>query len=252
VLRRQPSFPYEMLYVHEPIQNIARARNAALRVATGDIIVFADDDQLLPPEFLQTLDQLWDRTDDSVGAILGSVRAVFPTGAPKWLVGGGFFDRRMADGAKIPGSRMRTGGVALRRRVIEGHPDPFDAKWGLTGGEDNAFFDWAARRGEVFVGSAALEVSERVTDHRACATYVLQDSFRKGMCHARLVIETQSFQRVALYAVRSLLSAAAATAMVAIVWIRGPTPMVRSLALWARQTGKLFALLGGTWSAYGR
>ena len=38
--------------VHEPVQVIARARNAGARRASGDVLVFVDADVIVPPEFL--------------------------------------------------------------------------------------------------------------------------------------------------------------------------------------------------------
>jgi GT2 family glycosyltransferase len=39
-------------YVHQPNRGRAAARNTAIREATGDIVVFSDDDRLVAPEFL--------------------------------------------------------------------------------------------------------------------------------------------------------------------------------------------------------
>jgi glycosyltransferase involved in cell wall biosynthesis len=47
---RRDGFPLSI--VHEPEPNRARARNAGLEVATGDIAVFIDDDVIVPPHFL--------------------------------------------------------------------------------------------------------------------------------------------------------------------------------------------------------
>ena len=38
--------------IHEPVQLIARARNAGARRASGDVLVFVDADVIVPPEFL--------------------------------------------------------------------------------------------------------------------------------------------------------------------------------------------------------
>lgn len=41
--------------VHEPVQGIARARNAGARHAQGDVLVFVDADALLPPALLEAI-----------------------------------------------------------------------------------------------------------------------------------------------------------------------------------------------------
>jgi len=47
---RRDGFPLRILYEPEP--NRARARNAGLNAASGDIAVFIDDDVIVPPHFL--------------------------------------------------------------------------------------------------------------------------------------------------------------------------------------------------------
>ena len=42
-------------YTSEPRQNIALARNEALRHATGDFIAFVDDDEFVEPEWLRAM-----------------------------------------------------------------------------------------------------------------------------------------------------------------------------------------------------
>ena len=41
--------------VHEPVQGIARARNAGARHAQGDVLVFVDADVLVPPALLEAI-----------------------------------------------------------------------------------------------------------------------------------------------------------------------------------------------------
>ena len=42
--------------VHEPVQSIGRARNAGVRQATGDVLVFIDADVLVPRTLLEVID----------------------------------------------------------------------------------------------------------------------------------------------------------------------------------------------------
>ena len=41
--------------LHEPVQGIARARNAGARLAHGDVLVFVDADALAPPSLLEAI-----------------------------------------------------------------------------------------------------------------------------------------------------------------------------------------------------
>lgn len=70
----------------ETDQGLDHARNRALAEARGDIIVFADDDILVEPEWLRTLTAplLMDR-EHRIGAVGGEVIPVFPDGKPPWI-----------------------------------------------------------------------------------------------------------------------------------------------------------------------
>jgi glycosyltransferase involved in cell wall biosynthesis len=62
------SFPVR--YLHQENQGLPAARNAALRVARGELVAFADDDDLLPPSKL-TVQALFLSTHPGTGCVLG-------------------------------------------------------------------------------------------------------------------------------------------------------------------------------------
>lgn len=68
----------------ETRQGLDFARNRAIAEARGDIIVFADDDILVRPDWLAELILPFDRSTD-IGAVGGEVIPVFPDGRPDWI-----------------------------------------------------------------------------------------------------------------------------------------------------------------------
>jgi len=72
--------------VFEPQQGLNHARNRAIAEARGDIIVLADDDVLVQPDWLVqlTVPLLADRAG-RIGAVGGEVVPVFPDGLPAWV-----------------------------------------------------------------------------------------------------------------------------------------------------------------------
>src|SRR5262249_32827175 len=65
-------------YVHAPARNISIARNACLKEAQGDWIVFLDDDETPSPTWLKRLTEEIARDEND--AVLGPVYAVYPQG----------------------------------------------------------------------------------------------------------------------------------------------------------------------------
>lgn len=73
-------------YLLETKQGLDYARNRAITEARGDIIVFADDDILMSPDWLSQLAApLLTDSAHRVGAVGGEVIPVFPDGLPPWV-----------------------------------------------------------------------------------------------------------------------------------------------------------------------
>jgi glucosyl-dolichyl phosphate glucuronosyltransferase len=73
-------------YVLETKQGLDHARNRAIQEARADIIVFADDDILVRPDWLAQLAvPLMADHQRHIGAIGGEVIPVFPDGLPPWV-----------------------------------------------------------------------------------------------------------------------------------------------------------------------
>lgn len=73
-------------YVHEARQGLDHARNRAIAEARGEIIIFGDDDILVPPDWLaQMAVPLLADAARRIGAVGGEVIPVFPDGLPDWI-----------------------------------------------------------------------------------------------------------------------------------------------------------------------
>jgi glycosyltransferase involved in cell wall biosynthesis len=73
-------------HVFETKQGLDHARNRAIKEARGEIIVFADDDILVRPDWLAQLTvPLMADHPRKIGAIGGEVIPVFPDGLPPWV-----------------------------------------------------------------------------------------------------------------------------------------------------------------------
>jgi glycosyltransferase involved in cell wall biosynthesis len=73
-------------YLLETKQGLDYGRNRAIAEARGDLIVFADDDILMSPDWLsQLVAPLLTDTAHRVGAVGGEVIPVFPDGLPPWV-----------------------------------------------------------------------------------------------------------------------------------------------------------------------
>ena len=91
----------QLIYLHEPmIFGASMARNRAMEVATGDVVLFLDDDVILEPDFIEALLETYERYPAAVG-VSGIITNYHPPNfvfrAWSWLFARGpFHDERQA------------------------------------------------------------------------------------------------------------------------------------------------------------
>jgi len=164
-------------YQVEPRQNIARARNMAVRHARGNFLAFIDDDEFPIQKWLRTLFEAC-RTY-GVDGILGPVKPHFSQPPPQWIVKGKFYERdAYPTGLVIDWRKGRTGNVLLKAHVFSGLEPPFQPA--LRNGEDQDFFRRAIDRGYSFVWCNEAVVYEEVPPIRWKRTFMLRRALLRG------------------------------------------------------------------------
>jgi glycosyltransferase involved in cell wall biosynthesis len=78
-----PRAPLTARYLFEPRQGLSHARNAGVDAATGDVIVFSDDDVLFDPRWLREIASAFAHED--AAAIGGKILPKWPAPPPDWL-----------------------------------------------------------------------------------------------------------------------------------------------------------------------
>ena len=130
----------KLSYDVEPVANISSARNRAVQNATGDLIVFIDDDEFPDPNWLLELVNAYFQFQ--VDGVLGPVIPLYEGTPPKWLVKSGLCNRKsFPTGTILQNVKdMRTGNVLFDKNIFKSDRVPFDLEFGRTGGEDSEFF----------------------------------------------------------------------------------------------------------------
>jgi GT2 family glycosyltransferase len=165
-------------YCVEPQQNIALARNTAIRHADGDMIAFIDDDEFPEADWLQQSFKALE-TYQAAG-ILGPVVPHFAPDAPQWIKKGRYFDRpRPSTGYEIPYGEARTGNLLFRKNILDGIDSPFNPEFG-TGGEDVDFFRRMTERGCKFFWCDEAIAYEVVPPSRCKLSYLLKRALLRG------------------------------------------------------------------------
>ena len=119
---------------NEQNQGRARARNAALRVASGDLVVFLDSDMTVDANFLRAHAQRHQNHAEAV--FVGNIRfarEIPPTSLTRYLEGRGV--HRVDTDKPIPFNCFVTGNSSVRRSSLL-HVGFFDESLTAYGGED--------------------------------------------------------------------------------------------------------------------
>jgi hypothetical protein len=75
----------EVIVLAEPHPGHTWARNRALQHSSGDLIIWTDDDVLVPANWLRDYCEAWQASATNIGFWGGPIRPVFPDGCPTWI-----------------------------------------------------------------------------------------------------------------------------------------------------------------------
>lgn len=234
-------------YCVEPQRNIALARNRALSEASGEWILFIDDDEVADENWIMEYLKLVEHEpcDGAFGPVLPRLEEV----VTPWLDVPTFYtQRRHATGKTLGADDLFTSNAMVRRRLFDERS--FDPSYGLTGGSDSELFGRMSRSGARFVWCDEARVVEFVPPERHCFGWLAQRAFRGGCVHSRLARSNapgDSLRR----SLRAAVLMGAFAALSPFSALRGRRPLVRIVLRICTQAGHLWSLMGRSYEEYG-
>jgi GT2 family glycosyltransferase len=240
-----PRFELGVEYRISGKQNISIARNLAIETAmvTADWTAMTDDDCEPPPQWLEALLDLQQRT--GADAVTGRMVRRVPDGSPRWITDQPFLElgvEEPADGAEM--AAAATFNTLMSSRWLKEHPRVrFEPAMGVIGGEDMVFFRAARAAGLKIRFSKEAFVYENEPPERATFGYQLYVHFWHGNSAALACIES-GMKRSRMF-VHGAASMARAVARPAARAVRGQSPQLRfCLAQMLHATGKMLGTAG--------
>jgi glycosyltransferase involved in cell wall biosynthesis len=225
-----------IVYCVEPRQNIALARNLALRQAHGDFVAFIDDDEFPVDDWLFHLFQA--QRSYNASGVLGPVKPFFETTPPRWATEGRFFDRpNHPSGHRLSWSETRTGNVLFDRSILSVLEVPFRSEF-ATGGEDVDFFRRVMAHGHAFVWCEEAVAYESVPPSRCNRKYLLRRALLRGSTY-----KEQRTNRLAM-AVKSLVAVPCYSIALPVLALFGQPVFLRYLIKLLDHGSRLLAYLG--------
>ena len=227
-------------YAVEPEQNIALARNRAVRKASGTHIAFLDDDERPIDTWLLHLYRTCLAHD--ADGVLGPVKPEFNGTPPAWIVKGRICERKNhATGTILRHyTDTRTGNVLFNSRIFAGEDRPFDPGFGRTGGEDTDFFRRMLHKGCTFVWCSEAEAYEAVPPERLTRSYYL----RRALLRGSVAFRQPTVRLKVLGVVKSMAAVAVYTPLMPLFLAAGPHILMKYLIRYCDHLGKLMAAVG--------
>lgn len=242
-------------YAVQPVPSIAVTRNLTVELAREEWLAFIDDDERAPRDWLR---QLLEAAETfKADGVLAPVEPQVPASAPRWLQRGRFYEYpRQADGNVVPLNRMRFGNVLLRADRLRALPGPFDANFGLEGGEDVDLLVRLARTGARIVWYNGAAVYEPVEPKRLSLRWLLLRAYSGGQMFARYKVEggfgAISRAAKAGFFLRAVVQLAIALGTAVMALPAGRHAAVAWLMKASANAGKITVLWGARYRAYAR
>ncbi len=247
VAQSRSGFLEPIHYCVEPHQNIALARNRALSEASGEWILFIDDDEVadenLITEYLKLIER--EPCDGAFGPTLPRLEEV----VTPWLDVETFYTRRRYATGELLGVGDRyTINALIRRQLFD--ECGFDPAFGRTGGEDSKLFGCMLRSGARFLWCDEARVIEFIPSERHRIGWLAQRAFRGGCVYTHLARSGASsdFFKCALCAVAQFCGLAA---LIPFAAFGGRRLLARVVLRICTQAGHLWALMGRRYEEYG-
>jgi succinoglycan biosynthesis protein ExoM len=182
-----------VLYVHEPRQGVAVARNTAVSVARGDYIAFLDDDECATSNWLS---ELLKHGLQGAAAVFGPIHETVDDNLKDkrdtfdFSIVRRYFNRVDGDDISDCLYDLGTGNSLFNKHQCFGAEEPFDERHNFLGGEDIEFLSRLRNRKVRFTWAAKAWVNEYVPEERLTTRYLMKRRFHAGQ--VRTIVASKS------------------------------------------------------------
>jgi len=180
---------FKFLYFVQKEKNISLTRNVAVKNATGDYVLFIDDDEFASDNWVMNLYNTLIKFD--ADGVFGTVTSYFPENTPDWIKNCFIYNRPTFSTGSLA-TVTRSGNCIIKSSLIKSVEGPFDPAFGITGGSDTMLFGLLLKKGAKFVNCFEAETFEFVPSQRSTLNWLIKRAFRTGNGFARRKIELNS------------------------------------------------------------
>lgn len=169
----------DLVYLHEPNPGVANARNAAIAVGDDPLILFLDDDEEAPKDWVSQMLKV--QADYDADVVFGPVTARLMSDKAKFRpYFEAFFSRYGPAETGVLDVYYGCGNSLIRRASLPTEGEVFSSDRNDCGGEDDKLFYGLQQAGAKIVWAADAFVYEDVPESRSSLSYTLPRAFAYG------------------------------------------------------------------------
>lgn len=245
----QNSHQFILKYFNQPEKNISLTRNMAVNKASGDYILFIDDDEVASPKWVHHL--LETMHTYNADGVFGPVVPEFNPKTPLWMKRNDLFYSPVL-GTGLKATHKWTSNCIVSAALLKKNKNPFDPSYGITGGEDTHLFDRLEHKGAHFVYCMEAWVSEFLPPNRTRISYIFLRSMRGGNTYTRRVIEFSGSRRiqVRIFMMGKSLTYGVTSLLLMIVFFIANVRRTKWLIKFASNIGSFLAAFGWHYQGY--
>lgn len=240
-------WPLDAIVVAE--RGISQNRNALVAHALArpqmEILVMLDDDEWVPPGWLDAL--LGTQSRFRADAVEGRVLAIFKDGTTHYYEG--VTSDRGPSG--LVDLLQSTANVLVTRRALEQLTPPyFDPQFALSGGEDKDFFVRLKGQGARLAWSADAFIHAEVPESREGIRWALRRAYRAGNTDMRVFLKHHGAFAPVLGEIGKIGGALLLSPLMTVIFFADANRRRAALRRFFRAAGKLAALFGSHYQEY--
>lgn len=228
-----------VIYCVQPLQGLSNARNKIVSVASGDFVLFIDDDEYPAPNWITSMMDCQMKYNADV--VLGRVIYEIPDSFPIYIKESIYFKKKLrVDGELAKMNEGYTGNTLVKRNLFLLRNPPFLPEFNLTGGEDSNFFNYLITQNASIVFCDSAIIYEIQDEKRLNLTWFFKRGIQGGRNFIFALHRDKSSIIILLIFLKSLLGGIILTSLYFLLSIILPNKfLLVFISKFGNQIGKL-------------
>jgi succinoglycan biosynthesis protein ExoM len=187
----------QIQYYVQPLKGLSNARNMAVSKASGEFIIFIDDDEFADTNWISKMIECQKKYNADV--IFGKVNYIVPEDYPNYIKNSIYFRRNdLITGQNASLNSGYSGNTLVRSSLFSIRNPPFLSKFNFIGGEDTDFFNFLFKNGSKMIFCNEAIIFEVQDLARKKVKWFYNRGYFGGFLFVKRMIEQNKFYKLVI------------------------------------------------------